>query len=109
MWHLLKLSKDKLMKLQNTVFNIIILLSYLLYIIVLFGVSYEAPKYLNTLDYYVSVYVSFFLIVRFNPFRKIEFNDLDRKIAFSAGTLLFTSVVMNSILTKMGIKGLNQN
>ena len=85
---------------QNYVFNIVIILSYTLFIAIALGLSAKAPEYLDELQYYVKIYVSLFLIYRFNPFRKIEFTDLDRKIAFSSGLFLFTTSALNDILKK---------
>jgi hypothetical protein len=54
--------------------------------------------WLSTFDYYLKIAISMFLIYRFNPFKTIIFNELDRRIAFSAGMILFTSSVLNKIL-----------
>ena len=89
---------DKTEQFQSHAFDIIIVISYILYFLILFGVSTSAPNYLNTFDSYVKIYVSLFLLWRFNVFRKIKFTDLDRKIAFSAGVFLFTTTTLNQIL-----------
>ena len=83
---------------QINVFNIIIYLTWILYIAILFGVSSKAPQYLDDLQYYVKIYVSLFLIYRFNPFRRVKFTGLDAKIAFSAGVFLLATTTVNSIL-----------
>lgn len=83
---------------QINVFNIIIYLTWILYIAILFGVSSKAPQYLDDLQYYVKIYVSLFLIYRFNPFRRVKFTGLDAKVAFSAGVFLLTTTTINSIL-----------
>jgi hypothetical protein len=92
---------------QINVFNIIIYLTWILYIAILFGVSSKAPQYLDDLQYYVKIYVSLFLIYRFNPFRRVHFTGLDAKIAFSAGVFLLTTTAINTILTSY-IKNVNQ-
>ena len=89
---------DKTEQFQSHAFDIIIVISYTLYFLILFGISASAPNYLNTFDSYVKIYVSLFLLWRFNVFRKIKFTDLDRKIAFSAGVFLFTTTTLNQIL-----------
>lgn len=91
------IGKD-LFEFQNSIFNIIIALSYILYGSFALGFSVKSPQYLAILDYYVKIYISLFLLWRFNPFRTIHFNDLDRKIAFSAGLFLFTTTAINTIL-----------
>lgn len=91
--------QKNLYKVQDFWFNAFIVLSYLLYILFAIGIFKSAPQYLEKLDYYVKIYISLFLLWRFNPFRKIHFTELDRKIAFSAGIFLFTTSAVNQILT----------
>ena len=86
---------DTINALQNNVFNFIILITYSLYFLILFGLSTRAPEYLEVLQYWVKMYVSVFLIFRFNFLRKITFTDLDRKIAFSAGLFLLTTTFID--------------
>ena len=75
---------------QLKIFNLTIVSSYILYALILFGVSNSAPKYLEWLKIGVSIYVCLFLMLRFNPFRqRPTFNELDRKIAFNAGVFIF--------------------
>jgi hypothetical protein len=90
---------DKLTSYQNNAFTIFIISTYLVYILSAIGITKTAPTYLDDFDYYVKIYISLFLLWRFNMFRKIEFNELDRKIAFSAGLFLFTSTAVYNILT----------
>jgi len=90
----------KIYDVQNRAFDIFIYISWILYFAILFGVSVNAPTYLDTVDYYAKLYVSLFLLFRFNVFRKITFTELDRKIAFSAGVFLFATTALNQILTR---------
>jgi hypothetical protein len=76
------------------------MVSYILTAIILFGLSTHAQYYLETIEYYIKIYVSIFLIYRFNPFRHVEFTELDRKIVFSAGWFIFTTTSINAIITK---------
>ena len=85
---------------QEFTFNVIILVSYILYGTFALGLLANSPQYLATLDYYVKIYISLFLLWRFNPFRTIRFNNLDRKIAFSSGVFLFTTSALNQILKR---------
>ena len=48
--------------------------------------------YLQTI---VQIYVSLYLLVRFRPFHKIKFTDLDKVIIFNAGILLLTTSILN--------------
>jgi len=71
---------------------IFIFLSYLIQI--------NVKGYINTIHYYVNIYVCLFLIIRFNPFRRdnIVLNNLDRKIAFNAGIIILTTTILNTYL-----------
>ena len=89
----------KIHDVQNRAFDIFIFISWVLYFAILFGVSVNAPSYLDSVDYYAKLYVSLFLLYRFNVFRKITFTELDRKIAFSAGVFLFATTALNQTLT----------
>jgi len=83
-------------KSQELFFNIFIIVTYISYIAVAIGLLPTFPSYLNYLNTFIHFYICFFLLYRFNPFRKIQFTELDRKIVFSSGILLFTTFVLNS-------------
>ena len=85
---------------QSNLFNVFIIISYVSYIALAIGFEVISPSILDTLDYYVKIYICLFLLFRFNPFRKIEFNELDRKIAFSAGLFLLTTTLINVAMQK---------
>ena len=90
----------KIYDVQNRAFDIFIFISWILYFAILFGVSINAPSYLDNVDYYAKMYVSLFLLYRFNAFRQIKFTELDRKIVFSAGLFLFATTALNQIITQ---------
>ena len=83
---------------QSRLFDLIVYITWTLYIIIALGISANAPEYLDDLQYCVKIYVSLFLIWRFNPFRKIKITNLDTKIAFSAGIFLLTTTAIEGIL-----------
>ena len=86
-------------KVQEHIFDITFVIIYVLYFVIALGLSATAPKYLSFLDYYVKIYVSLFLIWRFNPFRNVKFKPLDKKIAFNAGFfVLFATTSINQKL-----------
>jgi hypothetical protein len=98
----------KLNDFQENFFNIFIYFSYILIFVSFFGLSNTAPKFLETLEYYVRIYICLFLIWRFNPFRHVDkFTDLDRKIAFNAGMFIITTTALNQYLVH--IKGFLKN
>jgi hypothetical protein len=86
-------------KIQENAYDFIIYLTYFLYFAVALGISATAPKYLDLVNYYTKIYISVFLILRFNPFRNVKFTSLDKKIAFSAGVfVLFSTTPIYQLL-----------
>jgi hypothetical protein len=89
----------KLHRFQTIAFNFIVALSWILYISITLGLTFAAPQYLNYLNSFVRIYVSLFLIYRFNPFRQIKLTNLDAKIAFSAGVFILGTTTINGFVT----------
>ena len=88
---------------QMYVFDAIVILTYFLYVLVIVGVGKNAPEYVDDVNYYVKLYISLFLIWRFNTFRSsssVQFNELDKKIAFNAGIFLFMSSLLGGSLNQ---------
>ena len=101
---------DNIFSFQNHLFTFTIFISYLLIFFSALGLSSSAPIYLKTLDFYLRIYICLFLIIRFNPFNNYfpmfknsndKFNDLDRKIAFSAGLFILTTSIMNNYVNEL--------
>ena len=72
-------------------------LSYILYGVTLIGFYKIAPEYLNTLNIFIKISVSLFLIIYFNPLSKHEFTDFDRRIVFTAGIFLLLTNAMSEL------------
>ena len=84
---------------HENAYNFLIYFTYFLYFAIALGISATAPKYLGLVNYYTKIYVSIFLILRFNPFTKIKFTRLDKKIVFTAGIfVLFSTFPIYQIL-----------
>jgi hypothetical protein len=83
-------------------------LLYSIFLLTLTGIVTFAPTHILTLQIFLKYYVCLFLIIQFNPFKKIKRIskkdiDFERKIAFSAGMfLLLTSALTQVIYNKMG-------
>jgi hypothetical protein len=72
---------------------------HLTYAIVLVGLVEAEPSYLTTIEYYVKVYVSIFLILRFNPYYHTrQFTETDRRIVFSAAIFIVTTSVLKHVI-----------
>jgi len=94
--------KRTLNDIQLKLFNLFVIISYILVVVSFLGLYDSAPKFLDSLDYYVRIYVCLFLIWRFNPLRThFEFNELDRKIAFTAGLFILTTTVLGNIMNRV--------
>jgi len=62
---------------------------------------------IEMLNKYMTYYISFFLIIRFNPFSKNKFTDFDKKIAFTSGLFLITTTTLGQY-SKINIDILGQ-
>jgi len=92
---------DTTYKIQDYGFNIFIIISYLVYILAVLGISAISPKYIDMLDFWVKIYISLFLLIRFNVFAgKVHFTELDRKISFSAGLFLLTTMGVKQLFSR---------
>jgi hypothetical protein len=87
---------------QEKLFDFAIVLTYILYAIILLGINKNAKTYIDTLSFFIKLYVSLFLILRFNYFRKNnnKFTRLDKKMAFSAGCFLILTTIVNEAIIK---------
>jgi len=80
------------LKYYTYLFNFMIVSTYI-------GIGITRPMWMTVIDYYLKIFVSIFLVYRFNPFRnKIFLEELDRRVVFTAGIILFTSTILNKIL-----------
>ena len=80
-------------------FDIIWIIIYILYFGIAFGLSTQAPKWLSFFDFIIKVFISAFLIIRFNPYNHVHFSDLDQKIAFSAGFFVLATTLTTKIMS----------
>lgn len=68
------------------------------YVAVLLGVVATKPEYIQTLETFIKVYISVFLLWRFNPITgDRNFTELDRKIVFSAAVIVLSTTALNSV------------
>ena len=84
--------------LQTSSYGLLMLLFALTYIAVLLGLLTTTPEYIQTLETYIKIYISLFLLIRFNPFVTIKFTELDRKIVFSSALIVLTTSVLNNTI-----------
>jgi hypothetical protein len=79
-------------------FDTIWIIIYMLYFGIAFGLSTQAPKWLSFFDFVIKVFISAFLIIRFNPYNQIHFSNLDQKIAFSAGFFVLATTLTTKFI-----------
>ena len=80
-------------------FDTIWIIIYMLYFGIAFGLSTQAPRWLSFFDFLIKVFISAFLIIRFNPYNEIHFSNLDQKIAFSAGFFVLATTLTTKIMS----------
>ena len=78
-------------------FNFTIYFSYFLYFVAYFGLIAKAPQYIYLLQTFVKVYISIYLMIKFNFLSNYRFNKLDKQIAFNAGLFLFTTILFGDL------------
>lgn len=82
---------------QDQLFDLTIICSYILYFAIYFNLLSKAPQYLYILQTFVKLYISLYLIIKFNFLSDLPFTKLDKKIAFNAGLFLFTTLAFGDI------------
>ena len=74
---------------------------YFLYFLIYFKLWGDASQYLNEVQYFLQIYVSLLLIYFFNPLMYHKFNIFHKRLAFSAGIMLFTSISFDILSNKI--------
>jgi hypothetical protein len=89
---------------QYKLFTLFIILFYAFAIVSALGVYPNALSYVETMDYYMRIYICLFLIWRFNPFSNHRFDELDKKIVFMAGVIILSTTALNQYLVLLRTK-----
>ena len=72
-------------------------LSIFIILIAYTGIIYINPVYIKSLHNFLLFYVCAILLIRFNPYFNGGNTDFDKKIAFTAGIILFTTVIASRL------------
>jgi len=88
--------------LQLILYNISSLICFILIGLSAFNVSNTNTNiFLNNLEFYIKIYISLFLLWRFNMFRKnIKISELDKQLAFSCAFYLLSATILNKLFMK---------
>ena len=78
-----------LVEIQHFIINGMIYVTFIVFFLLFIGIIQKQPIYLDKIIFFFKVFIAFYLMYRFNDFRKnVKFTDLDRKVCFSAGSYL---------------------
>jgi hypothetical protein len=83
---------------QNILFDIALIIWFVLLVLTYFHLVESAPYYLDMVNTVIKIYISLFLLWRFNDFRNVEVTSLDKKIIFNGALYLFFSTVLVKII-----------
>ena len=74
-------------------YTYLIYLSYLLEILLYFGIFQFGPTYMEYLMTIIKLYISGYLMYKLNPFssKKVVFDEFERNLIFSCAIYLFLS------------------
>ena len=80
-------------RIEHFIIDWINVVSFIMFMLLFLGLVQKEPTFFIGFVFLFKVSISFFLIYRFNQFRKnIKFTELDRKVCFAAGVnILFIS------------------
>lgn len=76
------------MNIVEIAYNTLKFLFFVIYILVILGISNNAPQYLAIIENIFMTLIAIILIYFFNPFTKTICNDFHRHVAFSAGAAI---------------------
>jgi hypothetical protein len=75
---------------------IFIYFTYFTYLILILGVYFVNPKYIDSVRWSLELLVCLFLIIRFNPLRKAHMHVYDQKLIFVLSIILLTNLGITS-------------
>ena len=81
------------MELHKKFYTYLIYLSYIIEILLYFGLVNLGPEYLSSIMTIIKLYISGYLIYKLNPFsnKKLEFDEFEKNLIFSCAIYLFLS------------------
>ena len=85
--------KTWLFRVQYNVFKYTARFFWVLLILSFIGITFLPKPWVDRVHHWVILYVSIYLIVRFNPFVTFEYNKLDQKVAYTSGLFLFMTTI----------------
>lgn len=90
-------SLNFLEKIKVPIYLLSIVVMYVSYFVVFFGIFKIDDKYIRIMQIAIQTIICLFLLVRFNPFVKAELKPYDSNIIFTSAILLLSNVVIVEI------------
>jgi len=74
---------------KHFIIDWMIYITFIIFILLFLGIIQKEPTYVSQVIFVFKVFISLYLMYRFNDFRKnVKFTELDRKVCFLAGSYL---------------------
>jgi len=74
---------------KHFIIDWMIYITFIIFILLFLGIIQKEPTYVSQIIFIFKVFISLYLMYRFNDFRKnVKFTELDRKVCFLAGSYL---------------------
>lgn len=87
---------------QQFLYKFVLLITWILYIFSILGLFANGIKYFNEIQKFILIYVSLFIVFKFNPIIKHSSNRIiskfDKEIIFHAGIFILFSTLLNSVV-----------
>ena len=74
---------------------------YLFFFVSKMGIWDKSTIYLNEITFFYRLFISIVLLILFNPYRKINFTEIHRKIVFTSAFFLITSDTLVQLYHKI--------
>ena len=88
-----KIDSEYLFELFGRYYPYIIILIHVLYFSIFIGILSMNSLYIKSLNIFLQLLVSIFLLIRFHPFREHELKKYDSRIIFSCAIFLITNLL----------------
>ena len=89
-------------KWHENLFLYLLYISWFIYGVALLGITVLAPQYLMVLKNILKIYISLFLIIKFNIYHKGNdyMSKFDKRISFTSGVFLLLTTTITDLVEK---------
>jgi len=98
------------MNLHEVIFVSLTTISITVYLLLIVGVTVMDPSQIGYVNIVFQIYVSLFIMYRFNPFRKkYRVSRFDARIIFTAATFILTTTFAHNLIPKILTSGMQDD